>query len=170
MGISHALINTINGVWPAYTQSVLPHQVKFVGRHPSWMFGQVIGQLSDAHTAKPGRPFHLVETRYLRQRRVVHHDYVVVTSGEISCNPKTRTRNAVSINTREAYNDDDNNAGNATGTFCIEIANKQIKKKTVLYIGYFDSIFRKTDSDVNIFSIFNPLTLFVCLLSHDPSH
>lgn len=69
------------------TRRTLPHHVQLVRRNSAWMFGQVVGQLSDAHAAKPGRPFHLAQTRYLRQRRIVDDDDVVVASGEISCAP-----------------------------------------------------------------------------------
>lgn len=67
------------------TRSLSPHHVQLVRWNSAWMFGQIVGQLSDAHAAKSGRPFHLAEARYLRQRRIVHDDYVVVASGEISC-------------------------------------------------------------------------------------
>lgn len=57
--------------------------MQLVGRNSARMIGQVVGQLRDAHAAKPGRPFHLVQARYLRESRVVHDDDVVVAPGEI---------------------------------------------------------------------------------------
>jgi len=81
----YALSYNYTGYGKLYT---LPHHVQLVGRNSSRMVGQVVGQLSDAHGTESRSPFHLVQTRYLRQTRTVHYDYIVVSPSEISCNTR----------------------------------------------------------------------------------
>lgn len=68
--------------WNVRSHAV-PHQMQVVRPHSPRMLREVLHQLRYAFGAKPGRPFHLLETRFPHQGTVVHDDDVVVPHAEV---------------------------------------------------------------------------------------